>query len=122
MCCLTQKVIRLYGNCLCLFSTILIMISTGLIYLSVSLSAVDYLKYLPLYVDFEHEEFSIIWLNDVIILIGLTLSGIAIINALWGCGVKMCKSRLCLVPFTIFSLGIIILYCTTGIFMIAYGA
>ena len=97
------------------------MTSTGLIYLSVSLSAIDYLKYLPLYVDFDHDQFSIIRINDVVILLGLMLSGIAMVNALWGCGVKMCKSKLCLCPFTFFTLIILVAYSVAGTFMVIYG-
>ena len=120
-CCLSQKVINVYANMFCVVSALLLMASIALIYLSISLSALDYLKYFPLYIDFEHNEFSIIRANDAVILIGLTISGLAIFNALWACGVKLCKSKICLCPWFLVTLVTIGGYGIGGVFMVMYG-
>ena len=120
-CCLSQKVIRIYANCFCVSSALLLIASIALIYLFISLSALDYLKYFPLYIDFDHNEFSIIRVNDAVILIGLTVSGFSIFNALWACGVKLCKSKACLCPWFLVTLITLAGYGGAGAFMVMYG-
>jgi hypothetical protein len=120
-CCLSQKVIRIYANFFCILSALLLIASIALIYLCISLSAIDYFKYFPLYIDFDHNEFSIIRVNDAVILVGLTVSGFSIFNALWACGVKLCKSKLCLCPWLLMTLVTIGGYGIAGAFMIMYG-
>lgn len=120
-CCLTQKCIRLYSNFFCILSTLLLIASVVLIYLSINLSSLDFLKYFPLYIDFAHNEFSILRINDAIILIGLTVSGLSISNSLWACGVKLCKSKLCLFPWLLVTIAVVLGYGIAGAAMIMYG-
>ena len=103
------------------FSAFLLFIFSGLVgYMAVALSGVDVLKYVP--VDAKpdkmgnpQQEYKF---NDLVIGGGLIICGITFILSFWACCTKMCKSKVCLFPFTLIALIVFVAYAITGAFLV----